>query len=92
MTQAKTIPNTTRRGFLSGAAGVAILPAAAASPEKEVHPDDALLAYGRELDLCIHDHKTTCAKYRPLWNEINSRLHQEKPNKNEDMGALYKPI
>lgn len=91
MPQADTIPDTTRRGFLSAAAGVAILPATAASPAKAVHPDAALLAYGREFDLCVHDHKTTCAKYRPLWDELSSRLHDELP-KSEDGVTLHERI
>lgn len=84
---------TSRRSFLSAVAGVALLPAPAALPAKAKHSDDALLAYGRELDRCIHDHKTTCAKYRPLWDELSSRLHQDELHRGEDgVTALYERI
>ena len=65
---------TSRRGLLAVAAATAI---PTVLPAKARHSDDPLLAYGRELDLCIHDYKTTSAKYRPLWNELSSRLQDE---------------
>lgn len=79
---------TTRRGLLAVAAAAAIPTVLQA---KAAHSDDALLAYGRELDLCIHDYKTTCAKYRPLWNELSSRLHDELP-KSEDGVTFHERI
>ncbi len=73
---------TSRRGLLAVAAAAAIPTVLTA---KATHSDDAILPYGREFDLCIHDYKTTCAKYRPLWNELNSRL-QDELHKSEDIG------
>lgn len=68
---------TSRRSLLAGViAAAASIPAA--SPAKGTHPDEALLAYGRELDRCAHDYWTTCAKYRPLWDKLNARLEEER--------------
>jgi hypothetical protein len=68
---------TSRRSLLAGAiAAAASIPAT--SPAKEKHPDEVLLAYGRELDSCAHDYWTTCAKYRPLWDKLNARLEEER--------------
>jgi hypothetical protein len=68
---------TSRRSLLAGAVvATAFIPAA--SPAKGTHPDEALLAYGRELDRCAHDYWTICAKYRPLWDKLNARLEQER--------------
>jgi hypothetical protein len=79
---------TSRRGLLAVAAAVAI---PTVLPAKAAHQEDALLAYGREFDFCIHDYKTTCAKYRPLWNELNSRL-QDELHKSEDGVTLHERI
>lgn len=79
---------TSRRGLLAVAAAAAI---PTVLPVKAAHSDDALLAYGRELDRCVHDYKTTCARYRPLWNELSSRLQDEFP-KSEDGVTFHERI
>jgi hypothetical protein len=47
------------------------------------HPDEELLAYGRDLDSCIHDYKIAHAKFRPLWDRLDERLDAERPAENE---------
>lgn len=80
---------TSRRSFLATAvAAAATIPVAL--PAKAVHPDESLLDYGRELDGCAHDYWTTCAKYRPLWDKLNTQLEEERNN--ETNRASYDEI
>lgn len=70
----------TRRTLFQAAAVTAAAASPGVSTAKAKHPDEALLAYGRELDTCVRDHKTACAKYRPLWDKLSARFEEERDN------------
>lgn len=82
----------TRRTLFQAAAVTAAAVSPGVSAAKATHPDDALLAYGRELDGCIRDHKATCAKYRPLWDKLSARLQDETRGQDESPVAWHHRI
>lgn len=69
-----------RRRFLAVATAAAAAAIPPTLPAKAMRQDEELLAYGRELDTHIHDHKTACARYRPLWDKLSARLGEERDN------------
>ncbi len=71
----------TRRTLFQAAAVTAAASAPGISPAKAKHPDEALLAYGRELDGCAHDYWTALAKYQPLWDKLNARLEEQRESR-----------
>lgn len=79
----------TRRTLFQAAAVTATASSPGVSAAKANHPDETLLAYGRELDGCIHDYKTTCAKYRPLWDKLAARLRDETRGQDESPLAWH---
>lgn len=87
---------TRRTLFQAAAVTAAASSSSRASNAKANHPDDVLLTYGRELDSCIHDHKTTCAKYRPLWDNLSARLQDETRRHDESSvswhGRIYAEV
>lgn len=71
----------TRRTLFQAAAATAAASSTGASTAKAKHPDEALLTYGRELDSCAHDYWTALAKYRPLWDKLNTRLDEQRESR-----------
>ncbi len=71
----------TRRTLFQAAAVTATVASPALSTAKAKHPDEALLAYGRELDSCAHGYWTALAKYRPLWDKLRDRLEEQRESR-----------
>jgi hypothetical protein len=97
MSKAETIPNTSRRNFLAGAAGAAGSALVSTTGEAASGPDARLIELGRQLVENDRQERLACARVKPLENQ-HDMLLKEWMDKNpeasdkeyaDEYGRLY---